>query len=114
MKDGFRKLKEHVEKTYPCLGISCADVGAFQTSAGIYAGMEACTVRIAGYLPATSVVKHSKVDLDMKEIADAIGAGNFTKAMFVYQNGGGGLCTQADIDAATLASDPCTNKTTSA
>merc|ERR1719515_212138 len=112
MKDGFRELKAKVESTYACMGISCADVGAFQTSAGIYAGMEACTVKIAGYLPATSVVKHSKIDLDMKEISDAVGNSfDFTQAKFVYQNGGGGLCTQADIDAA-VDGDSCTGKTT--
>merc|ERR1719324_2143125 len=113
MTDGFRKLKAEVESTYPCLGISCADVGAFQTSAGIYAGMEACTVKIAGYLPATSVVKHSMVDLDMKEISDAMGEDpkDFTQAKFVYQNGGGGLCTQDDIDAA-VDGDSCFGKST--
>jgi hypothetical protein len=42
MKDGFKKLKEGVESLYPCLGITCADMGEFQTSAGVYAGMEAC------------------------------------------------------------------------
>merc|ERR1719398_409537 len=53
------------------------------------------------------------IDLDMKEISDAVGNSyDFTQAKFVYQNGGGGLCTQADIDAATSASDPCANKTT--
>merc|ERR1719316_1044360 len=112
MTDGFRKLKAEVESTYPCLGLSCADIGAFQNQAGIYAGMEACTVKIAGYLPATSVVKHSMVDLDMKEISDAVGNSfDFTQAKFVYQNGGGGLCTQAEIDAA-VAGDSCNGKTT--
>jgi uncharacterized membrane protein len=43
MKDGFAELKAHVESVYSCLGITCADVGAFQNSAGIYTGMEACT-----------------------------------------------------------------------
>jgi len=43
MKDGFAALKAMVESSYPCLGITCADVGAFQNSAGIYTGMEACT-----------------------------------------------------------------------
>merc|ERR1719174_2331009 len=43
MKDGFAALKAMVESLYPCLGITCADVGAFQNSAGIYTGMEACT-----------------------------------------------------------------------
>merc|ERR1719387_1616693 len=42
MPDGFALLKSHVESTYPCLGITCADVGAFQNSAGIYTGMDAC------------------------------------------------------------------------
>merc|ERR1719515_317562 len=112
MKDGFRKLKAEVESTYPCLGLSCADIGAFQNSAGIYAGMEACTVKIAGYLPETSVVKNSMIDLDMKEISDAVGNSfDFTQAKFVYQNGGGGLCTQADIDGA-VDGDSCKGKTT--
>merc|ERR1719379_1099176 len=43
MKDGFAQVKAQVESVYPCLGITCADVGAFQTSAGVYAGAEACT-----------------------------------------------------------------------
>jgi hypothetical protein len=135
MKDGFALLKTHVESTYPCLGITCADVGAFQTSAGVYTGMDACTdptpttetvtdtdgymsgvtfAMIAGYLPATNVVPHAKVDLDMKEISDAVASSNsfnFAQAKFVYQNGGGGLCTQADIDAGG-AGNPCTGQTT--
>jgi hypothetical protein len=43
MTDGFRELKAKVELTYPCLGISCADVGAFQNSAGIYTGAKSAT-----------------------------------------------------------------------
>ena len=35
-------VKAALQSTYACLGITCADVGAFQTSAGIYAGMKAC------------------------------------------------------------------------
>jgi hypothetical protein len=42
MKDGFAALKAHVEDLYPCLGITCADVGEFQNAAGVYAGAEAC------------------------------------------------------------------------
>merc|ERR1719387_2349329 len=130
MPDGFALLKSHVESTYPCLGITCADVGAFQNSAGIYTGMEVCadttpTVEllddcnvpgdyaiIAGYVPTTDVVPHSKIDLDMKEISDAIGNSfDFTQAKFVYQNGGGGLCTQAD-DNYAVEGDSCKDKTT--
>jgi hypothetical protein len=42
MKDGFAHVKMHIESTYDCLGITCAQVGAFQNSAGIYGGMAAC------------------------------------------------------------------------
>jgi hypothetical protein len=42
MKDGFAKLKTKVEGLYYCLGITCADIGEFQTSEGVYTGMEAC------------------------------------------------------------------------
>jgi hypothetical protein len=43
MKDGFAILKAEVESLYPCLGLTCADVGAFQNSAGVYTGADACT-----------------------------------------------------------------------
>jgi hypothetical protein len=42
MKDGFGAVKTAVESVYECLGLTCADVGEFQTSAGVFAGMEAC------------------------------------------------------------------------
>merc|ERR1719191_840441 len=42
MKDGFVALKAQVEEVYGCLGIICADVGAFQNSASVFSGMEAC------------------------------------------------------------------------
>merc|ERR1711937_111721 len=130
MPDGFAALKAEVEKTYPCLGLTCADVGAFQNAAGVYTGMEACTdvavvtdetvpadtddhVKIAGYAPATNVVPHAKVDLDMKEIADAASAFDYTQAKFVYEKGGGGLCAQTDIDNAADGTDPCFEATTS-
>jgi hypothetical protein len=43
MKDGFAELKAKVESLYPCLGITCADVGEFQNQAAVYTGMQACT-----------------------------------------------------------------------
>jgi hypothetical protein len=42
MKDGYVKFKEQVESLYACMGVTCADVGAFQNSDGVYAGMAAC------------------------------------------------------------------------
>ena len=42
MKDGVAAVKAAVEGVYGCLGIICSDVGEFQSSTGVYAGMEAC------------------------------------------------------------------------
>ena len=42
MKDGVAAVKAAVESTYQCMGISCTDVGEFQSSTGVYADMDAC------------------------------------------------------------------------
>jgi hypothetical protein len=42
MKDGYKKLKEEVEKTYPCLGITCEEVGVYQKSGSNLGGMGIC------------------------------------------------------------------------
>jgi hypothetical protein len=67
--------------------------------------------RIALYEPETDVVPHSKIDLDMKEISDLVGDANFDGALFVYENGGNGKCTDALIDAA-VSGDSCFGMTT--
>jgi len=116
MKDGYKKLKEEVEKTYPCLGITCAEVGVYQKSGSNLGDMTVCTdpsppsvsdlvaagaaadtyanpasfKAIAGYIPSSDVVAHNKVDLDMQEINNAVGDALFEDALFVYENGGGG------------------------
>jgi hypothetical protein len=43
MKDGYATLKAEVEKTYACLGITCEEVGVYQTTAGVAkGGMSVC------------------------------------------------------------------------
>lgn len=66
---------------------------------------------IANYRPETNVVPHSLLDLDMAEVVAACKAGDFAQALFVYDNGGGGLCSQADI-ATSDTSSSCYGKTT--
>ena len=66
---------------------------------------------IAGYTPQTNVAPHSAIDLDMQEVANAASGGDFAQAMFVYENGGGGKCTDAAI-AAAVSGDACFGKTT--
>ena len=112
-QNGFADLKAAVEGTYECLGLTCEDIGTYQTSAGPYPGMESCAgpsdadggaggalAPIAGYLPATDVVPHSMIDLDQQEISSAAGEGTdagFDEAIRVYQQGGGGTCTASDV-----------------
>mmetsp|Transcript_1033 Transcript_1033/g.2932 ORF Transcript_1033/g.2932 Transcript_1033/m.2932 type:complete len:540 (-) Transcript_1033:88-1707(-) len=73
---------------------------------------------LAGYQSASDVGPHSMIDLDMEELETKVGeyatnANWITEAMFIYENGGGGLCSQADVDAA-MTSDTtpwCTDTT---
>jgi hypothetical protein len=69
-------------------------------------GARASETPIAGYTSATNVIPHSRIDLDQQEInaavkSDGVNPIDFTQAWFVYSEGGGGLCTQADIDGAS-------------
>merc|ERR1719324_309868 len=71
---------------------------------------------IAGYAPSTPVDDHAKVDLDMKEINDLVKAAKDDEskmgdALFVYENGGGGKCSEDDINGAAEQSS-CYEKTT--
>ena len=62
---------------------------------------------LAGYETASDVEQHAKIDLDMEELEKFCGYHSATDgtqttwrddALFVYTNGGGGKCTQADVD----------------
>ena len=71
--------------------------------------------QIAGYIPSSNVVPHAAIDLDMQEVSSLVGD-DFPGALFVYENGGNGKCTQAQIDAATgfgvpASSGACQGKT---
>ena len=68
-------------------GRASAQVGSWQT--------------LAGYMSASDVEQHSKIDLDMQEFEDKVGeydtnANWITEAMFIYENGGNGLCMNAN------------------
>ena len=43
MQCGFATVKTAIESCYTKLGVTCADIGAFQSSTGVYAGADACT-----------------------------------------------------------------------
>jgi len=42
MTSGYATHKAEVEKTYPCLGITCDEVGVFQSSGTPFGGMTKC------------------------------------------------------------------------
>jgi hypothetical protein len=55
MKDGHAKLKTEVEKTYPCLGIACEEVGVYQSAGVNKGGMGICVPTVLPTdAPATS------------------------------------------------------------
>merc|ERR1719324_2233324 len=83
-------VKAALEKTYSCLGITCAHVGSLLSSDGVTpeAGMEGCDL-IAGYKPmGGSVQQHNEIDLDQKAMETALGAADFATAKTHYTQGG--------------------------
>merc|ERR1740138_907693 len=89
-------VKEALESTYSCLGITCAHVGALSDSLIVPAmkyGLCTHQTYIAGYTPGSNVAQHNALDLDQKDLvtklaADAAGTGAFVTATSVYANGG--------------------------
>ena len=53
-------------------------------------------------MPASDVVPHSKIDLDMEEIVSAVGSNDITEAIRIYTSGGNGLCSAADVADTTI------------
>merc|ERR1719311_1112112 len=109
MKSGFAAVKKAFESTYPCLGITCADVGGLTSydaasaddsrrrrgspaspSSHYTADFAPCDDAITGYHPGSDVVQHSLIDLDQKEMEAHLGATPvaFDKAKQIYTTGG--------------------------
>merc|ERR1719162_2118716 len=92
-------VKAALEKTYTCLGITCAHVGGLLNGAktAAEAGMETCTHApyIAGYWATGtgSVSEHNELDLDQAAMETALGAKNYTGAKHWYTVGGNSKTT---------------------
>jgi hypothetical protein len=68
---------------------------------------------LAGYSTASDVAPHALIDLDMTEFETAVGTYAtattwITDATFIYENGGGGLCSAADVTAGTATGSTTT------
>ena len=73
MKDGFAAVKTAIESVYDCLGISCTDVGAYQSSGVVYAGMDACTFAPSNDVDSTTS-SGATVPMDTDSAAHRAGA----------------------------------------
>jgi hypothetical protein len=70
MTGGYAKLKEEVEKTYPCLGITCEEVGFYQSAGVGKGGMTACSDASTASADAATTAK-PVVDSDSGALAAA-------------------------------------------
>merc|ERR1719217_1663194 len=117
MAAGFAAVKSAFEKTYACLGITCADVGGITLSEDsgteYYEGAEPCGYQlIAGYAPGSDVSQHNLIDLDQAEMETHLKVSDFAKAKAIYTLGGnsgakasitvGALAAQAAKGAAVM------------
>ena len=73
MKDGIAAVKDAIESVYDCLGISCTDVGAYQSSGVVYAGMDACTFAPSNDVDSTTS-SGATVPMDTDSAAHRAGA----------------------------------------
>ena len=73
MKDGVAAVKTAIESVYDCLGISCTDVGAYQSSGVVYAGMDACTFAPSNDVDSTTS-SGATVPMDTDSAAHRAGA----------------------------------------
>ena len=90
----FATVKSAFEEAYPCLGITCAQVGALVSSSGalLDPATAACTLApIAGYIPGSDVVQHNRIDLDQAAMETALSAVDFATATHWYAVGGNSL-----------------------
>ena len=90
----FGDVKSALEEVYPCLGITCAQVGALVGGDGTPLDNKtaACAREpIAGYIPGSDVTEHNKIDLDQAAMEAALASDvedNFEQATTVYTEGG--------------------------
>merc|ERR1719482_1676235 len=94
----FPKVKEALEKTYACLGITCDMVGALTAATGnsdttiatAAAKCDFASTPIAGYFPGSDVTQHNAIDGDQKLMETALKETptNFATATTHYATGG--------------------------
>jgi hypothetical protein len=108
MKAGFEAVKAAFEKTYKCLGMTCAHIGGLKlTGTEYYEGFSPCKDSyelIAGYEPGSDVTQHNMLDLDQAEMETHLKVPDFAKAKAIYLSGGNSGA-KAEITVSALAAD---------
>merc|ERR1719364_284451 len=91
----FPAVKEALEKTYACLGITCDMVGSLGqvasdglVDASVGAKCTFASPPIAGYFPGSDVTQHNALDGDQKNMEAALAEKNFEDATAHYATGG--------------------------
>ena len=64
----FVSVLGDLQESYDCLGVSCEDIGAYDTDGVAQCADPPTTFPIAGYSPSSHVHLHSKIDLDVNAI----------------------------------------------
>lgn len=109
----FNEILEKLQGAYRCLGVSCADVGAYK--GGIVPQCQDPSdrnvVALAGYLPTTNVFDQSEIDLDILQIKILVSMGALSAANDLYNYGRNSMrpsksTSNGLLSLQSIASDP--------
>lgn len=84
MSNGFQAVQQAIESVYPCLNITCGDIGTLVDGTK---QVPLCGAPLAGFFPHTNITEHARIDLDQQDFATRLAAGDFSGALTLYQNG---------------------------
>jgi len=105
--DNFRGIMAELQSVYPCLGITCEDIGAFGTAVP-ECRETSLELPIAGYIPSSDVTPYSRIDLDIHQMDILTMVKTYSMAMLIYEFGKNSYLTKDDeyISLQSLATSP--------
>jgi len=86
-KADFEKIIGLLQESYPCLGITCADIGAYRTDEVAQCADPPGKLPLAGYSPTSNVVEESRIDLDILQIRSLLLMNKVSAADMIYRWG---------------------------
>jgi len=98
-----------LQSSFDCLGITCADIGAYKTNVIGQCADPSGDLELAGYKPSTEVHNEAKIDLDILQMKILARYSAWTPAQDIYKYGLNAAITNGDdttylslMDMATL------------